>query len=145
MFNTTIYHYLFTIGNIMLWVQRSMLRVVRSTLHCLYQKCRYRIHLLRCQSSSNSIPSCNVHFATNAENLCGCDICGGAAASGGVSWLQMGFCVIFASGLVVFISSSGNCRPLNRKGKTSPSVFLLHPDVQGSICARQLSVQCLYW
>ena len=113
--------------------------------HCHYQKCRYRIHLLRCQSSSNSIPSCNVHFATNAENLCGCDFCGGAAGSaGGVSSLHMRFCVIFASRFVVFISSSGNCRPLNRKGRTSPSVFLVHSDVQGSICARQLSVQCLY-
>ena len=129
-----------------------MLRVGRCTLHrnchhchCHYQKCRYRIHLLRCQSSSNSIPSCNVHFATNAENLCGCDLCGCAAGrGGGVSWLHMGFCVIFASRFVVFISSSGNCRPLNRKGKTSPSVFLVHSDVQGSICARQLSVQCLY-
>ena len=81
-----------------------------------------------------------MYFATNAENLCGCDVCGGGAGrGGGVSSLHMRFCVIFASRFVVSISLSENCRPLNQKGKISPSVFLVHPDVQGSICARQLS------
>ena len=35
------------------------------------------------QSSSDSIPSCNVHFATSSENHCRRHACGGGDASGG--------------------------------------------------------------
>ena len=103
------------------------------------------------QSSSNSIPSCNVYFAASAENLCGCDACGGAAGAGaagaggtGVSLLHTRFCIIGAFRFAGFISSSGNCCPLNRKGKSSLSIFLVHPETQGSIFVSQSSVQCLY-
>ena len=44
-----------------------------------------------------------------------------------------------------FICSSGNDCPLKHKGTNSPSVFLIHPEVQGSVCVSQRSVQCLYW
>ena len=76
-----------------------MLRVVKCTLHrhchhchCHYQKCRCQIHLLRClrrQSSSESIPSCNVYFATSDENRCRRHACGGGdgGGGGGVWWL----------------------------------------------------------
>ena len=43
--------------------------------------------------SSDSIRSCNVYFATTAENRCGRDACGGGG--GGVSSLHTGFCVIW--------------------------------------------------
>ena len=44
-----------------------------------------------------------------------------------------------------FISSSRNCCPLNHKGTSSPSIFLIHLEVQGSICVSQWYMQCLYW
>ena len=42
--------------------------------------------------SSDSKRSCNVYFATTAENRCGRDAGGGG---GGVSSLHTGFCVIW--------------------------------------------------
>ena len=101
------------------------------------------------QLSSDSIPSRNVYFATSEENLCRSDACGGGASSGGggggggVSSLHKGFCVIGAFCFAGFISTSGNRCSLNRNGKTSLSVFLVHPEVQESICVNQRSVQCL--
>ena len=93
--NVTIYHYLFIVGHIMYQVQSSMLWVVKCTLprhchhcHCHYQKSQYQIHLRRLRSSpsSDSIPLCNVYFATSAENRCGRDACGGGDG-GGLWWL----------------------------------------------------------
>ena len=34
------------------------------------------------QSASDSIPPCNVHFATSLENFCGCGDCGAGAGAG---------------------------------------------------------------
>ena len=58
---------------------------------------------------------------------------------------HMGFCLISSFRFAGFISTSGNCCPLNHKGTKSPSIFLVHPDVQRSICVSQCSMQCLYW
>ena len=46
------------------------------------------------QSSSNSTPSCNMYFATIAENCCGRDASGGGGSGGGFSSLYTGFCVL---------------------------------------------------
>ena len=82
------------------------------------------------QSSSDSIPSCNIYFAISAENHCGCDACaGGGGGGGGVSSLPTGFCVIGAFRFACFISSSGNCCSLNHKGTSSSSIFLVHTEV----------------
>ena len=35
------------------------------------------------QTPSYSLQSRNLYFATSAENLCGCNACGGGADSGG--------------------------------------------------------------
>ena len=87
------------------------------------------------QSSSDCLPSCNLYFATSAENCCGRNTCGGSyGGGGGVSSLHTGFCVIGVLRFAGFISSSGNCCPLNPKGISSPSVFFVHPEVQVSIC-----------
>ena len=102
------------------------------------------------QLSSDSILSRNLHFATSVENLCGRDACSGGAGSGsgsgggsggasggasggGGSSLHTVFCVIGAFRFAGFISSSENCCPLNRKGKTSPSLFFVHPEGQGPV------------
>ena len=45
--------------------------------------------------SSDSKRSCNVYFATTAENRCGRDAGGGGGGGGGVSSLHTGFCVIW--------------------------------------------------
>ena len=98
------------------------------------------------QSSSDSIPSCNMYFATSAENCCMRHACGGSGAGvGGVSSLHMRFRVIGVFRFAGFIISSGNFYLLNHKDISSPSVFLIHPRVQGSICISQWPVQCLYW
>ena len=66
------------------------------------------------QSSSDSLPSCNVYFATSAENCYGRNACGGGyGGGGGVSSLHTGFCVIGTLRFAGFISSSGNYYPLN--------------------------------
>ena len=101
------------------------------------------------QLSSDSLPSCNMYFAASAENCCGLNACGGSGGDGdggsGFSLLHTGFWIIGALCFASFISSFGNCCPLSHKGTSSPSVFLVHPEVQGSICISQWSVQCLYW
>ena len=139
-----------------------MLRVVRCTLfrHCYhchshYQKCWCRIHLLRCLRRNHHpilyhLAMYNVYLARSAENLCGHDACGGGDGCDGgdgssVSLLHTKFCVIGAFCFAGFISSSGNCCPLNHKGTSSTSVFQVHREVQGSIYVSQPSVQCLYW
>ena len=91
------------------------------------------------QSSSDSIPYRNVYSAASAENLCGRGDCGGGA--GDAFLLHTEFCVTDAFLFAGFISSSGNCCPMNRKGKSSPSGFLVHPGVQASICVSERSVQ----
>ena len=98
------------------------------------------------QPSSASITSCDMYFTLSAENRCGHDAFGGrdgGVGGGGVSSLHTGFCVIGAFRFAGFISSSGNRYPLNYRGISSPSVFLIYPAVQGSICVSQRSVQCL--
>ena len=47
-------------------------------------------------SSSDSIPSCSVYFATSADNQCERDDCGGSAGDGSGSSLHTRFCVIGA-------------------------------------------------
>ena len=118
-------------------VKSFILRVVRCALHrhyhhccCHYQKCRCRIHL-SLKSSPDPIPFCNVYFATSAENRCGCNACDGCG-SGGDSSLHTGICVIGACRFAGFIISSINCCPLNHKGASSPFVFLVHPEVEGT-------------
>ena len=91
------------------------------------------------QSSCDSILSCNVYFATSAENSCGRDACvGGDGGDGGVSSLHTRFCVIVDFRLAGFISSSGNCCPTNHKGT------IVHSEVYRSICVSQRSLQCLH-
>ena len=143
-------------------VQSSMVRVVRCTLyrhchhcHSHYQKCWCRIHLLRCLRSNRLLILHHLATCILQQNCCGRDACGGSDGGGGsgggggdgggVSSLHTGFCVISALCFAGFISPSGNCCPLNHKGISSPSVFLDHPEVHGSICVSQWSVQCLYW
>ena len=107
----------------------------------LHRHCHY------CQSHWQTCP-CRIHhsyFAASAENLCWGDACGGGAGSGGgdvVSSLNTGICVIGAFRFAGFISPSGNCCPLNHE--SSPPVFLVNPEVQGSICVSQRFVPCLY-
>ena len=129
-----------------------MRRLVRCTFLChCHQKCQCRNHLLYClQSNGHPIlyHLSNVYFATSAKKLCGCNACGGGAGSVGgvVCLLHMGIYVIGAFCFAGFISSSGNCCwPLNGKGKSSLSVFLIHPEVQWSVCVSNWSVLCLYW
>ena len=38
--------------------------------------------LLAKQSSSDSMPSRKMYFCTSAQNLCGCDACGGGTGGG---------------------------------------------------------------
>ena len=105
------------------------------------------------QLSSDSISSRNLFFATSAENLCGCHACdggaftgGGSSSGGGVSSFTCGIlrhrCLLFCRFHKLI------CCPLNQKDKSSPSVFLVHPQfrssMQGSICVSQRSMQCLY-
>ena len=137
-----------------------MLRVVTCTLHghrhhchCHYQKCRCQTYLL-CYLRSNH-HQILYHLATcilqQVLKIVLGDACGGGGGSGdggggsGVSSLHTEFCVIGAFCFAGFISSSGNCCPLYHKDTSSPSVFLVHPQVQGPISASQRSVQCLYW
>ena len=96
-------------------------------------------------SSSDSIPSCSVYFATSADNQCERDACGGSLVMVVVRlYIQdSASSVLFV--LQVLISSLGNCFPLNHKGISSPSMFLVHPELQWSIYVSQGSVQCLYW
>ena len=65
------------------------------------------------QSSSNSIPSCNLYFVGSSENRCVRDACGsgdgGGGGGGGVSSLHTGFRVIGATRCTGSVSSSGNC------------------------------------
>ena len=138
-----------------------MLRAVSCTLyrqchqcHCHYQKCRRRIHLLYCLRSNHHLilyhlATYKVYLATGAENHFWGDACGGGGGCGGcggcsgdVSLLHTGFFVIGPFRFAGFINSSGNCCQLNHKGTSSPSVFLVHPEVQGSICVKG---QCFYW
>ena len=139
-----------------------MFRVFRCTLHrnchrChyLYQKCWRQIHLLSfivCEAIIiRFYTSFQRVFPTSAENRCGYDAYGGGGEGGGGGWggdgfssLHTGFCVTGAFCFAGFISSSGNCCPLNHKGTNSPSLFLVHTEVQGSICISQRYVQCFY-
>ena len=68
----------------------------------------------------------------------------GEGGGDGFSSLHTGFCVTGVFCFAGFISSSGNCCPLNHKGTNSPSLFLVHTEVQGSICISQRYVQCFY-
>ena len=135
-----------------------MLRVIRCTRYCQchhcnchYQKCWCRSHLLYCLRSNQHpilyhLAKYNVYLARSAENRCWCDACGGdhgcGGCGGGVSLLHTGFCVIGAFRFTGFISSSGNCCSLNHKGTSSVAIFLVHAEVQWSICVKG---QCLYW
>ena len=96
------------------------------------------------QSLFDSVPSRNEYFGKSTGNLSGSNACddGIGSGSGGVCLLHIGFCLFGVLRLVGFMSSSGNCCPLNRK--SSQPVFLVHPEVQGSICVSQWPVQCLY-
>ena len=95
------------------------------------------------QSSSDSVLSCNVYFAASAENCCGRDTCGGddggGGGGGGVFLLHTRFCVIGDFRFAGFISSSGNCCPLNHKG-TSTRVNLRKPAVYAMLVLIKLKV-----
>ena len=132
-----------------------MPRVVRCTIHrhcnhchCHYQKCHCRIHLLCCLRSNYH--TILYHFATCILQQVP-KIVGGAMLVVVVVvvvvflLLHTGFCVTGVFCFAGFISSFGNCCPLNHKGTSSPSTFLAHPEVQGSTFVSQRSVQWLYW
>lgn len=92
-----------------------MLRVVIFTLHhhCHHCYCHCQklaldsSPLLLAEQSSTSIPSCNMYFATIAENRYGCNACGGV---GGVSSFHARFCSIGAFCFAGFINLCGNWR-----------------------------------
>ena len=132
-----------------------MLRVVSCILHCHChhchshcQKCRCRIHLLRCLRSNRD--PILYHLATCILQQV-LRIVVGAMLAVVVMVLVVFLRYLRDSAFIGdlrfagFISSSGNCYLMNHKGTSSTSVFLVHPEVQGSICVSQRSVQCLYW
>ena len=100
MFNVTIYHFLLILGHIMKWVQSSIVRVVRCIIHRHWHHCYCHYHkwevsvldsspsLPTKQSSSNSIPSCNLYLSTSSENRWRLHACGGGGDSGGIWWLH---------------------------------------------------------
>ena len=131
-------------------IQSCILRVVRCTshrhchhCHCHHQTCRCRIHLLCCLRS-NYDPILN-HLAMCILQQVLKIVVVTMAMVVALVVLHKLFCVIGGFRFAGFISTSGNCYPLNPKGTSSPFIFLVHPDVQGSICVSQRSVQYLYW
>ena len=93
------------------------------------------------QSSSDSVLACNVYFAASAENCCRRDTCGDddGGGGGGIFSLHTRFCVIGDFRFAGFISSSGNCCPLNHRG-TSTRVNLGKPTVCAMLLLIKLKV-----
>ena len=91
------------------------------------------------KSSSDFILSCNVYFSTGTENRVGRHACGGNGGSG-VSSLHTILTFVFSG----FISSSGNCFPLNHKGTSctpwSTKVNLRQPAVLAMLVLTTLKV-----
>ena len=77
------------------------------------------------QPSPDSILSCNVYFAIKSFRHFACGG-GDGGGGGGVSSLHTRICVIVDFRFAGFISSSGNCCPMNHKGSSCPpSAFCL--------------------